>query len=105
MKDRKHISLDDIGNKLPFTVPENYFEQFAAQIDGQISVKPVRVINLFRPWIYMTAMFVGLFLMGKVSLSVYQSNKIANAENYEMYVMSQVDEDEMIYYYLTEENK
>ena len=105
MKDRKHISLDDIGNKLPFTVPENYFEQFAAQIDGQISVKPVPVINLLRPWIYMVAMFIGLFLMGKVSLSVYQNNKIMNAENYEMYVMSQVDEDEMIYYYLTEENK
>jgi hypothetical protein len=105
MKDRKHISLDDIGNKLPFTVPENYFEQFAAQIDGQISVKPVPVINLLRPWIYMAAMFIGLFLMGKVSLSVYQNNKIVNAENYEMYVMSQVDEDEMIYYYLTEENK
>lgn len=105
MKDRKHISLDDIGNKLPFTVPENYFKQFTAQIDGQISVKPVPVINLLRPWIYMAAMFVGLFLMGKVSLSVYQNNKIVNAENYEMYVMSQVDEDEMIYYYLTEENK
>jgi len=105
MKDRKHISLDDIGNKLPFTVPENYFEQFAAQIDGQISVKPVPVINLLRPWIYMAAMFVGLFLIGKVSLSVYQNKKIVNAENYETYVMSQVDEDEMIYYYLTEENK
>ncbi len=35
MKKEKNI-LKKIGNDLPFSVPENYFEQFANEIDRQI---------------------------------------------------------------------
>jgi hypothetical protein len=28
MENKKHISFDQAGNKLPFTVPEDYFDKF-----------------------------------------------------------------------------
>lgn len=104
MEKKKHISLDEISNKLPFGVPENYFDQFAVQFDNQIAIKHVSFVSRYRPWMYVAAVFVGVLLFGRVFFTAYQNNQAANTENYEMYVMSQVDEDEIIDYYLTEGN-
>lgn len=105
MKNNKHISLDEIGKELPFGVPENYFEQFAAQMDEKIGFKPVAVNRIMRPWMYMAAMFVGVLLMGQVFYTVYQNNTTRNAENYELYVLSQVDETSLMDYYVDESVK
>lgn len=98
MKKGENISFDNIGAKLPFTVPENYFEQFANQFDDQIAVKPVPILKLMRPWLYFAAMFIGIFFMSKIGYTVYQNNKTTNAENYDLYVISQVNDAEIFDY-------
>ena len=106
MEKRKHILFEDVGKKLPFTVPENYFEDFAMQMDGQIMAKPVPVFKLLRPWLYVAAMFLGVLFLSRVGYNIYQEkNDNLMAENYDLYIMSQVDETEIIDYYLTEETK
>lgn len=103
MNKKKHISLDDVGNKLPFTVPENYFEQFAQNIESQISAKQVSVYKLLKPWMYMAAMFVGILIFAQVFYSVYQNNTKSKEDNYESYVLSQVDESSIMDYYVDEQ--
>lgn len=106
MEKRKHISFENAGKKLPFTVPENYFEDFALQIDGQIMAKPVPVYKLLRPWLYVAVMVLGVFFLSRIGYNIYQEkNDNLMAENYDLYIMSQVDETEIIDYYLTEETK
>lgn len=101
MKENKHISLEKAGNKLPFTVPENYFNDFAIQFDSQIGNGKRNIIHIIRPWLSVAAVFIGILIVTRVGYTAYQQ-KQANTENYELYVLSQVDETEMIDYYLTE---
>ncbi|MEI7504971.1 MAG: hypothetical protein WCJ61_16985 [Paludibacter sp.] len=105
MKNNKHISLDEIGKELPFSVPDNYFNQFANHMDEQIGYKLVKANRFLKPWMYMAAMFVGVLLMGQVLYTVYQNNTSKNAENYELYVLSQVDETSLMDYYVDESVK
>ena len=105
MKNNKHISLDEIGKELPFGVPDNYFEQFAVQMDDRIGKKPVSVRRLMRPWMYMAAMLVGVLLVGQVFYTIYQNNNARNAENYELYVLSQVDETSLMDCYVDNSGK
>lgn len=94
--------LNEIGNRIPFQVPENYFDSFALEMDGRIGASKVSMKKMFAPWMYMAAMFVGLLLLGNVFLSVYKTNKAQNQEMYEMYVLSQLDDSVLMdYYYST----
>jgi len=105
MKNNEHISLNEIGNKIPFTVPENYFEQFALNIENQTNevASPV-VKRILKPWMYMAAAFIGVLLFAKVTYSVYNTSQDKNNENYEMYVMSQLDESVVYDYYVNNDN-
>lgn len=100
----KKFKIEDVGNRVPFSVPENYFEQFAVQFEGQISIKPVSPLKLMRPWMYMAAMFLGVFFISRIAYTVYTENKFTDAEKYELYVMSQVDDVENIDLYYQSEN-
>lgn len=104
MKNNKNILIDKIGKELPFTVPENYFSQFALQIDKQISYKHAGNHRMLRNWMLMVAMFVGVLIVGRVFYSVYQNNLTKNNENYETYVLSQVDETSIVDYYVEQSN-
>lgn len=61
------IRLEDIEKTDPFKVPENYFEQVNQEIMNRLPEKSIpqpQVVPLrekVKPWIYMAAMFVGLF--------------------------------------------
>ncbi len=103
MKTTKIISLDEIGKELPFRVPENYFNDFAAQIDKQTGYRK-RTLAFMRPWMYAAAVFVGIVVVGQV---FYNTNrqKTMTAENYESYVMAQVDESSLVDYYVNEPAK
>jgi hypothetical protein len=110
MKKEKNI-LKKIGNDLPFGVPENYFEQFANEIDRQIGyAKEMEVPKsqkrsfavISKSWLYMAAMFVGIFLLGNVFYLVFKNSERQKQENYEMYLLSQVDEPTMMYYYMND---
>lgn len=105
MKKQKKITLEEIGKELPFSIPENYFENFALQIEEKIGYKS-RIKNRFiKPWMYIAAMFVGVMLTSQILYSVYQKNTIQNNENYESYVLSQVDESALMDYYVDEPTK
>ena len=103
MKTNKNISFEEIDKELPFSVPENYFNDFAAQIDKQTGYKKP-FIRFVRPWMYAAAMFIGIVVVGEV---FYSSNRQRNltADNYETYVMAQVDESSVVDYYVNEPSK
>ena len=95
--DKKDLILkDEATKKLPFSVPENYFNDFSAKIDRQIAQKtPVKRRYL---WLYSAAaIFVGLLVVGQVFYSNYRQ-EAAYMENYETYVLSQVGNNAMYYY-------
>ncbi len=93
----KKIKIDEIGNRVPFKVPENYFEDFATQFESQVVLKPVSVYKIIRPWMYMAAMFLGVFFMSRIVYTVYSEKKqLASAENYELYVLTQVNDVESL---------
>ncbi|MEI8272505.1 MAG: hypothetical protein WCG08_07765 [Paludibacter sp.] len=103
MKTDHKILVEEIDKTLPFSIPENYFNVFAAQIDKQIGYKKVSV-RFIRPWMYAAAVFIGIVVVGQV---FYISNRQKNltAENYETYVMAQVDESSVVDYYVNEPSK
>jgi predicted RNA-binding protein len=105
MKNKMNISLDEVGNELPFKVPENYFEQFALQIETQVKPQHVAIIKLMKPWMYMAAMFVGVLILAQVFYTVYSNNNIKKTDRYESYVLSQVDESSLMDYYVNEPSK
>ncbi|MDR3653736.1 MAG: hypothetical protein P4L34_12310 [Paludibacter sp.] len=105
MNDRKNILIDEIGKELPFTVPENYFNQFALKIEDQIGYGNTLKRKLLKPWMYMTAMFVGILIMSQIFYTIHQNNLTKNAENYESYVLSQVDESTLMDYYVEQSKK
>ncbi|MDR1743244.1 MAG: hypothetical protein LBR48_05410 [Dysgonamonadaceae bacterium] len=62
--------LDDIKKKNPFTVPENYFADFNANIMARLPEKEARntpkKISMWgksHPWIYAAAMIAGIVLI------------------------------------------
>jgi len=105
MKNNKNILIDEISKELPFGVPENYFNQFALQIEEQIGYKRSIIRNVLKPWMYMAAMFVGILIMGEVFYTVNQNNTTRNTETYETYVLSQVDETMLVDAYMNEPSK
>lgn len=81
----KKQSLADINKNVPFKVPENYFSQFNESIMAALPEKeiiPVRPITLWeksKTWVYMAAMFLGLFFTVKVLVTTTDtSNSINN---------------------------
>jgi hypothetical protein len=104
MKNKENILSEKFNAELPFTVPENYFEQFALQIDRQIGYKSPNP-RFIKSWMYFAAMFVGLFIIGEVFYSVNQRDTAKNSENYESYVLSQVDESAVMDCYVNEPTK
>lgn len=100
MKKNNHISLEEIGKDLPFGVPDNYFDQFALQMEDKVMFKRISLRKIMKPWMYMAAMFIGVLLIGQIIYSVYQANTSKNVENYESYVLSQVDETSIVDYYI-----
>ncbi|MDH8702550.1 hypothetical protein M2138_001916 [Dysgonomonadaceae bacterium PH5-43] len=69
---KKMSQLDKVGNKNPFTVPENYFDNIAEQVmanlpDQQMEEEErLTLWNRVKPWLYMAAMFAGIALMLKI---------------------------------------
>lgn len=102
MMEKKNISLDKIDKKLPFTVPENYFEDFAARMELQVAGETLqpphrRVLN----WrVAVAAVFAGILLAGALYATIFKN--ASKSDNYESYVLSQVDESSMLYYYVGE---
>jgi hypothetical protein len=105
MKNNKNILIEGISKELPFSVPENYFEQFALQMEDRIGFKKSIIRKALRPWMYIAAMFIGIMIMGQIFYTVNKNNATRNAEKYESYVLSQVDENSLADLYVDEPTK
>ena len=105
MNKKNKISLSEIGKELPFTVPENYFEHFALNMEAQIGSESYSSRKIIRSWMYAAAAFVGVCMLGQTFYKVYQAKQVEKSEYYESYVLSQVNEASMIDYYTEESTK
>lgn len=106
--------LNKIGNKNPFSVPENYFEDFSKKIAEQTAEKQVSFFEKTKPILYFAAMFAGFILIFQL-LMPFTSNKTTSmgiennlADNqtkqieYREFLLENIDEESMIEYLLAE---
>ena len=102
MSDKKDI-LDKVDRKMGMTVPENYFADFAEKMmqslpekEETIITKPLTRWQKVRPYMYLAAMFAGIWCMVKM-VDIMGSNtigtpaQIAQSEQ----ILAQAIEDEM----------
>ncbi|MBR5192931.1 MAG: hypothetical protein IKW37_00715 [Bacteroidaceae bacterium] len=91
MKEEQDI-LKKVGTKNPFQVPEGYFESFTQELMSKLPEKetcvPIAEPNLWtrvKPWLYMTAMFLGIMLSVRIFVGEPQKEdfpiSMAEAEN------------------------
>ena len=80
--------LQHIGKKNPFTVPENYFEDFTQELMDKLPAKKVvlqaepTLWQRVKPWLYMAAMFCGIMLSVRIFVGEPQQEEfpISQAE-------------------------
>lgn len=76
----KNRTLADISKEVPFKVPENYFLQLNESIMAKLPEKEIPMIKKVtlwdksKTWLYMAAMFFGLFFTIKILLTNTQTN-------------------------------
>ena len=59
-----------IGTENPFRVPEGYFENLTSEVMNRLPEKEkLTAVQKVRPWLYMTAMFIGAALIIRVASS------------------------------------
>lgn len=80
--------LEDLDKtKNPFKVPENYFENFNQEIMNLLPEKEIQkpqTVSLWdkvKPWIYMAAMFAGLYFMVNFLTKNNQKEQIVSQSN------------------------
>jgi hypothetical protein len=101
----RNKTLEQIGTELPFKVPENYFEQFATQFEETIATKETRHIALRKKWMSIAAMFIGILVLGQLLYKLYDLQTVNKHDNYEAYVLMQVDEASLVDCYVTNSSK
>ena len=81
--------LQKIGKKNPFTVPENYFENFTQELMDKLPAKEAvlqteapTLLQRVKPWLYMAAMFCGIMLSVRIFVGEPQKDEfpISQAE-------------------------
>lgn len=79
--DTKINKLEEIGKaETPFKVPENYFTQFNEEIMNRLPEKeivvpePISMWDRAKPWVYLAAMFVGLYFTINFLMKTPESN-------------------------------
>lgn len=82
----KRKTLADIDKNVPFKVPESYFSQFNESIIAILPEKespqaqPISLWDKSKTWVYMAAMFLGLFFTGKIMMTTTNtSNPVKNS--------------------------
>lgn len=105
MKEEKTpLKLTNIPREIPFTVPEEYFEQFALNIDKQIAQK--RSVRSLQPWMYAAAIFVGVVAIGVMSYIWYtnhqESTSLMAEDYYDSLISADISEDLLVEYILNE---
>lgn len=102
MEKNKHKTLEQIGTELPFEVPANYFDQFASKFEETIAEEHVPYNKILKTWMYFAAMFIGIFVLGQFFYKIYYNNTVSKHDNYEAYVLTQVDEASLLDCYVSD---
>lgn len=104
MMKKKDDILQQVAGKSGYKVPEGYFEQFTARMVEQLPERELPKPEIitpwqkFRPYIYMAAMFAGIWLMVQVFVApVVEADKAMTAaneheEDLEEYMLYSMDE-------------
>lgn len=107
-------SLEEIDKTNPFKVPENYFAQLNEEIMNRLPEKKlpepknIPLWDKVKPWVYMAAMFVGLFFTiefltrnderAKAIRTVSSQQESINRQNQKYWSNLQVTEEEFYQY-------
>ena len=110
--------LQKIGKKNPFTVPENYFENFTQELMDKLPAKEAilqteapTLWQRVKPWLYMAAMFCGIMLRVRIFVGNPQQEEFplsqAGAEmlpeeEWENFMRRSFNDDYETYQFLTE---
>ena len=110
--------LQKIGKKNPFTVPENYFEDFTQELMDKLPAKEAvlqteapTLWQRVKPWLYMAAMFCGIMLSVRIFVGKPQQEEfpISQAEaemlpeeEWENFMRRSFNDDYETYQFLTE---
>ena len=110
--------LQKIGKKNPFTVPENYFENFTQELMDKLPAKEAvlqteapTLWQRIKPWLYMAAMFCGIMLSVRIFVGNPQQEEfpISQAEaemlpeeEWENFMRRSFNDDYETYQFLTE---
>ena len=110
--------LQKIGKKNPFTVPENYFENFTQELMDKLPAKEAvlqteapTLWQRVKPWLYMAAMFCGIMLsvrifVGKPQQEVFPISQaeaeMLPEEEWENFMRRSFNDDYETYQFLTE---
>ena len=110
--------LQKIGKKNPFTVPENYFENFTQELMDKLPAKEAvlqteapTLWHQVKPWLYMAAMFCGIMLSVRIFVGKPQQEEfpISQAEaemlpeeEWENFMRRSFNDDYETYQFLTE---
>ena len=110
--------LQKIGKKNPFTVPENYFENFTQELMYKLPAKEAvlqteapTLWQRVKPWLYMAAMFCGIMLSVRIFVGKPQQEEfpISQAEaemlpeeEWENFMRRSFNDDYETYQFLTE---
>lgn len=90
MKENNEI-FDRFADSKPFSVPEGYFEQLSSDVMNKIEQEKIEetpVITLWqklRPYIYMTAMFVGIYFSLRMFSGLAKEINIQKEETAEIF--------------------
>lgn len=110
--------LRKVGTKNPFRVPNHYFEDFTQELMNKLPEKepmsswPEPTLwQRVKPWLYMTAMFVGIMLSVRIFVGEPQKDEFPinraeaetiSDEEWEIMIRRTFINDYAIYEYLTE---
>ncbi len=79
MSKNKPFKLDEINKKSPFKVPDNYFDDFAKNMQHQIENEPHAVVIPFmtriRPYLYVAASVLIIFTVTFVALNTSEKEE------------------------------
>jgi len=98
----KHTNFDKTN---PFTVPEGYFEDFAAKMDSmtQTSLPSLAWYRKSKSWIAIAAASIGVVIGVRVMMPGDKPLQITSQQSTveESYILSQMDESTLVDYYCT----
>ncbi len=103
--EKNGTKLNEIGRKHGMKVPENYFADFSEKMMEQLPerelpvAEPVTLWMRVRPWIYMAAMFAGIWLMMKMFTTI-SSVESGQPESGMVAAEEQVINDELLDFYV-----